>query len=84
MLRDVVHAPYRAVQLRASWRWSNDGKAIKLAKAVHDGRSFEELPELASALEDAGCRDAELLAHLRSPGPHVRGCWALDAVLGKN
>lgn len=24
-----------------------------------------------------------LLAHLRSPGPHVRGCWALDLVLGK-
>lgn len=23
-----------------------------------------------------------LLAHLRSPGPHVRGCWAVDAVLG--
>ncbi len=24
-----------------------------------------------------------LLAHLRSPGPHVRGCWALDLILGK-
>lgn len=24
-----------------------------------------------------------LLAHLRSPGPHVRGCWALDLTLGK-
>ncbi len=23
-----------------------------------------------------------LLAHLRSPGPHVRGCWALDLILG--
>jgi hypothetical protein len=32
-------------------------------------------------LEDAGCTDAELLGHLRGPGPHVRGagpwtwCW---------
>ena len=24
-----------------------------------------------------------LLAHLRAPGPHVRGCWALDLVFGK-
>lgn len=24
-----------------------------------------------------------LLDHLRSPGPHVRGCWALDLLLGK-
>ena len=24
-----------------------------------------------------------LLAHLRSPGPHVRGCWAIDLVLGR-
>lgn len=24
-----------------------------------------------------------LLAHLRGPGPHARGCWALDLVLGK-
>jgi hypothetical protein len=38
---------------------------------------------LADALEDAGCTDADILSHLRSPGPHVRGCWALDLLLGK-
>jgi hypothetical protein len=32
---------------------------------------------------DAGCTDAELLAHLRSPGPHVRGCHAIEALLGR-
>jgi hypothetical protein len=31
---------------------------------------------LADALEEAGCADADLLRHLRGPGPHVRGCWA--------
>ncbi len=41
------------------------------------------LTVLADALEEAGCGDADLLTHLRSPGPHVRGCWALDLVLGK-
>ncbi len=39
---------------------------------------------LADALEEAGCADPELLGHLRGPGSHVRGCWAVDAVLGRN
>jgi hypothetical protein len=43
----------------------------------------ERLAVLGDALEDAGCTDTELLAHLRGPGPHVRGCWVLDLLLGK-
>jgi hypothetical protein len=38
---------------------------------------------LADALEEAGCDATELLTHLRRPGPHARGCWALDTLLGK-
>src|SRR5260370_181803 len=38
----------------------------------------------ADAFEDAGCADADILSHLRGPGPHVRGCWALDLLLGKS
>jgi hypothetical protein len=41
------------------------------------------LAVLSDALEEAGCSDAQLLDHLRSAGPHVRGCWAVDAVLGR-
>jgi hypothetical protein len=41
------------------------------------------MPVLADALEDAGCGDAELLGHLRGPGPHARGCFALDLLTGK-
>lgn len=41
------------------------------------------LAVLSDALEEAGCAEAALLTHLRSPGPHVRGCWALDLVLGR-
>ena len=55
---------------------------VRLAVTVYEERSFERLPELAQALEGAGCTDA-VLAHLRSPGPHTRGCHALDAVLGR-
>jgi hypothetical protein len=39
---------------------------------------------LADALEEAGCADADLLRHLHGPGPHVRGCWALDFILAKS
>jgi hypothetical protein len=56
----------------------------KLARSIYDTRDFDRLAVLADALEDAGCTDAELLGHLRGPGPHVRGCWALDKVLGKS
>jgi hypothetical protein len=41
------------------------------------------LSVLADALEDAGCTDPDLLGHLRSAGPHVRGCWVVDLILGK-
>jgi hypothetical protein len=32
----------------------------------------------------AGTLPHPLLAHLRSPGPHVRGCWCVDLILGKS
>jgi hypothetical protein len=56
---------------------------VKLARAVDKSQEWDRMPVLADALEDAGCTDAELLAHLRSPGPHVRGCWAIDLLLGR-
>ena len=47
-------------------------------------RAFERLPILADALEDAGCSNADILNHLRSDGPHMRGCWPVDLILGKS
>jgi hypothetical protein len=60
------------------------GTVVTLAKAIYDEDAFDRLPILADALEDAGCDEAELLRHLRGPGPHVRGCFALDLVPGKS
>jgi hypothetical protein len=45
--------------------------------------SFDHLPILADALEEVGCTDADLLAHCRGDGPHARGCWVIDLLLGK-
>jgi hypothetical protein len=58
-------------------------KVLHLATQIYEGASFERLSELAEQLAAGGCDDEDLLAHLRSPGPHHRGFWALDEVLGK-
>jgi hypothetical protein len=69
--------------------WS-DGTVPRLARAAYEERQLPSghldpghLAVLADAVEEAGCTDAELVGHLRSPGPHVRGCWAVDLVLSR-
>ncbi len=54
-----------------------------MAGAIYEERAFDRLPILADALEDAGCVQRDLLRHLRGPGPHVRGCWAVDLLRGQ-
>ncbi|QEL19064.1 hypothetical protein [Limnoglobus roseus] len=58
--------------------------AYALAEAAYEDRAWDRLPILADALEDVGCEDSAVLAHLRGDGPHARGCWVLDLVLGKS
>lgn len=81
LLREVFGNPFHWCVVDPIWLTSNDGIARKLAQTIYDRRDFHLSPILADALEDAGCMDADLLEHLRSPGPHVRGCWALDLIL---
>jgi hypothetical protein len=54
-----------------------------LARMIYEERSFDQMPELADALEAAGCTDEDILAHCRGPGEHARGCWVVDLLLGK-
>ena len=54
-----------------------------IAAAIDRDRAFDRLPILADALEEAGCTNADVLLHCRQPGEHVRGCWVVDLVLGK-
>jgi hypothetical protein len=82
LFRDIVRAPCRPLLFRAAWR-APRSPVPQLAETIYDGRCFHELPVLADALEDAGCDCDEILGHLREPGFHVRGCWALDLCLGR-
>jgi hypothetical protein len=89
LARCVFGNPFRpAPAVDPAWLTWNGGTVRKLTSAYADAlpeSTLEpaQLTVLADALEDAGCTDAELLSHLRGRGPHVRGCWALDLVLGK-
>jgi hypothetical protein len=61
----------------------NDRAVPHVAQAIYDERDFARLPILADALEDAGCTDDAILAHCRGGELHVRGCWVVDLILGK-
>jgi hypothetical protein len=73
----------RQPSLPPDWHTWNDATIPRLARGIYAEEAFDRLPILADALEDAGCSDAALLQHLRGPGPHVRGCWVLDLILGR-
>lgn len=90
-LRCIFGNPLRLVPpLASSLLTSHDALVVKLARATYEERLLPEgtlerttLAVLADALEEAGCAGPEILSHLREPGPHVRGCFALDLLLGR-
>jgi hypothetical protein len=91
LVRDVFGNPFHPVTVDPAWLAWQGGTVRKLAGDADEGRRLPEgtleatrVAVLADALEDAGCADAELLGHLRGPEPHVRGCWAVDLLLGKD
>ena len=68
------------LSLHPSWITST---VVALARGIHKEEAFGRQPILADALQDAGCTHEDILGHCRGPGPHVRGCWVVDLVLGK-
>jgi hypothetical protein len=83
LLRDLFGNPFRPAPVDPAWLAWHDGTVPRLARGLYDEGRFADLPVLADALEEAGCGDEALLAHCRGAGPHVRGCWVLDLLLGK-
>ena len=80
LAREVFGNPFRPARFEAGWRTE---AVVGLARGVYESRDFTIMPVLADALEDAGCGEDGILAHCRGPGPHIRGCWVVDVVLGK-
>lgn len=80
---DMLGNPFQPVLLDPAWLSWQTGTIPKLAHSIYQERAFDRLPILADALEEAGCDNAEILAHCRQPGVHARGCWVVDLVLGK-
>jgi hypothetical protein len=76
----VFANPFRPTAVEPAWLTQT---VTALAQDIYDERAFERLPILADAVEEAGCTGAALLGHLRGSGAHVRGCWAVDLLLGK-
>ena len=91
LLRHLLGNPFRPPPPLAASVLGWDGGTVKrLAEGAYEQRNMSagtldpaRVAVLADALEEAGCTDAGLLGHLRGPGRHVRGCWAVDLLLGK-
>jgi hypothetical protein len=80
LLRDILGNPFRPVVVAPE---SLTPAVVDLAKAFYvDGR-FDRLADLADRVEATGFGQKEVLAHLRSPDAHIRGCWAVDLLLNK-
>jgi hypothetical protein len=85
LLKDITGNPFHPPLLLlpdvVAW---NDRTVPKIAAGIYAEYAFERMPILHDALLDAGCADEALLTHCRNPEGHVRGCWALDLILGKS
>jgi hypothetical protein len=80
LLRHVVGNPMHPLAFDPTWRTPS---ALAIARYAYNERQWGDLPFLADALEEAGCDEELLLSHCRQRGEHLRGCWALDLVLGR-
>ena len=80
LMRCVYGNPFRPATADPHWITP---AVISFAQPIYQDRAFDRMPELADALAKAGCDNDEILSHCRGPGPHVRGCWVIDLVLGK-
>jgi len=80
ILHDILGNPFRPLTAEPTWLTFD---VIAMATGIYGEKAFDRLPILADALQDAGCDIDTILGHCRHPGEHVRGCWVVDALLGK-
>jgi hypothetical protein len=80
LVHDLFGNPFRPASVNPAWTTRN---VTALAETIYTDRTFDRMPILADALEDAGCANQDILAHCRGGGEHVLGCWVVDLLLGK-
>jgi len=78
LLRELFRNPFHPVEIVRKWLSST---VLTLRRVIHTDRAFHLMPVLGDALQDAGCDHTAVLEHCYGPGPHVAGCWLLDAIL---
>jgi hypothetical protein len=83
LIRDIFGNPFRPVTIDPSWAAWADGTVRTLAEAIYAERAFDRMPVLGDALEEAGCDNEDILRHCREQRDHVRGCWVLDLLTGR-
>jgi hypothetical protein len=91
LLRCIFGTPFRPARVEPAWLTWHGGAVVKLAGSVEEERELPSghldparLAVLADMLEESSCADPQLLGHLRGPGPHVRGCFAIDVLTGRS
>jgi len=96
LYREIIGNPFRDYRVQPNFAGGGvrypDGSlcpvpetAKQIAKGISLDGGYDRMPILADAMEDAGCDDRVMLDHLRSDTAiHVRGCWALDVILGRD
>lgn len=80
LLRCVIGNPFLPLEIDPIWQNST---IVELAKSIESDQAFDQIPALANALEATGCDHPRVLGHCREGGPHVRGCWVIDMILGR-
>jgi hypothetical protein len=83
LMHEIFGNPFRLLALDPRWLDWKKRMVPRMARVIYRKRCFRNLPVLADALEKGGCCDDALLSHCRAPMEHVRGCWVVDLLLGK-
>jgi len=80
-LRDIFGDPFKPTKIDLTWRTP---ATIKLSQHIYAQCAYEKIPQLAQPLRQAGCIDSRILNHCLGKGPHAKGCWVIDQLLGRN
>ena len=62
LLRDIFGNPFEPIAFEPAWRTE---PVVTLAQKMYSAGDFDAMPDLADALQDAGCENERILNHCR-------------------